>query len=92
MTTRNEAIESGMLKYCTGKLCTRGHESYRYTASGACVECVAGYAKDTAKRVREKQKQRRAGMIAVTCTAHADDVPLIHRYADALALARVVGV
>lgn len=43
---RNEAIESGMLTYNTGKPCVNGHVAERYTKNGGCVECI----KETAKK------------------------------------------
>jgi len=34
-------MQSGKSKYYTGKPCTHGHISERYTASGACAACVS---------------------------------------------------
>jgi len=37
---RKEAIDSGLQKYNTGRKCRYGHDSDRYTLSGACCECM----------------------------------------------------
>lgn len=40
-----EATEKGLFTYNTGKPCSNGHISDRYTKSGGCIECV----KETAR-------------------------------------------
>lgn len=42
-TTKQAARLSGAVKYNTGKPCSRGHLTARYTNTGACVGCVAHY-------------------------------------------------
>ena len=37
--TRREAVKRGCSKYKTGRLCKHGHDSPRYTTTGACVKC-----------------------------------------------------
>lgn len=44
---RKFAQESGLKTYFTGKLCKKGHVSYRYTKSGACAECINGSSRFT---------------------------------------------
>lgn len=41
MTPRTEAKRNGDTYYSTGKPCTRGHVTYRYTTNGTCVDCSA---------------------------------------------------
>lgn len=43
--TRSEAKNLGYVKYETGRACSKGHKSMRYTNSGACCECIKGYQK-----------------------------------------------
>jgi len=38
--SRQEAIESGAVRYFTGEPCKRGHKSPRYTLTGGCVACI----------------------------------------------------
>lgn len=38
---RMEAAEAGRLRYYTGRPCLNGHDSERYTKSGACCRCQA---------------------------------------------------
>ena len=37
--TRKEAMALGLKSYCTGKECSRGHISNRYTSNGKCIDC-----------------------------------------------------
>lgn len=39
LETRKQAAQAGRSKYWTGKVCNRGHESQRYTATGVCCKC-----------------------------------------------------
>lgn len=39
ITTRGNAIAAKLPRYFTGKLCSKGHVSYRYTCSSNCHEC-----------------------------------------------------
>jgi len=38
--TRPEARARGLKTYYTGKICRNGHDSYRYTQSGTCSQCI----------------------------------------------------
>jgi hypothetical protein len=38
--SRADAKAFGLKRFYTGQPCIRGHDAERYTASGACVECV----------------------------------------------------
>ncbi len=40
--SRTEALAIGSNKFDTGKICSNGHLSYRYTTSGTCAECING--------------------------------------------------
>lgn len=37
---RPEARAKGLKTYYTGKICRNGHDSYRYTQSGTCAQCI----------------------------------------------------
>lgn len=39
--TRKDAKILAMKHYSTGKACSKGHVSYRYTSSGACAMCIS---------------------------------------------------
>lgn len=41
MELRRAAAAAGNTRFNTGKPCKRGHYSDRYTANGACVECLS---------------------------------------------------
>lgn len=43
--SRALAFEEGRSKYKSDKPCRRGHDPIRYTNTGACVKCVALYAR-----------------------------------------------
>lgn len=38
--TRQKAALAGLSRYYSGKPCCNGHQSERYVANGACVECM----------------------------------------------------
>lgn len=60
-TSRAEAFAVGGTKYYTGKPCSTGHVTYRYTASGACAGCYSLRAKRRwAEGVRQTYADRRA--------------------------------
>lgn len=40
---RKEAKSAGLKKYNTGKPCSKGHFSDRYTTTGQCVECLRSW-------------------------------------------------
>ncbi len=40
IVTPKDAKARGLAKYYTGKPCTHGHMSERYTNSGTCIECI----------------------------------------------------
>jgi hypothetical protein len=37
---RRDAIITGKSMYFTGKPCSHGHTSHRYTSTGHCLECL----------------------------------------------------
>ena len=86
--TREQAAALGLAKYWTGRPCRKGHHDFRYTVSGACCSCVAGY------RTRFQVKRNTAtiagtkGLVPYHAVVHPDDVPAVQQLVDALALAR----
>lgn len=56
---RIDAIELGLERYYTGKLCRHGHDSERYTANGRCIACQSAYAKTDEER-RKRLEYRSA--------------------------------
>ena len=38
-TTRKKALDLGLSKYFTGKICKNGHIDYRYANCGGCIQC-----------------------------------------------------
>lgn len=57
---RMAAAKLGLVTYYTGKPCKHGHDSRRYTTSGACVECLAASTEAHRKEIREALKAARA--------------------------------
>lgn len=49
-----QAVRDGWYVYNTGKPCKHGHQSDRYTASGACVTCTL----DRAAVLRDRYRVR----------------------------------
>ena len=38
--SKKDAVAKGLATFYTGKVCKRGHDSYRYVKNGACSTCV----------------------------------------------------
>lgn len=55
--TRSEAMKMGYTTYYTGRVCRRGHDCYRYTASSACAACISE------KRAEERRVYRQAQQV-----------------------------
>lgn len=55
-STRKDAIKSRSRLYIATRPCPHGHQSYRYTLSGRCVECTKIDAIKAAPKVRAKLK------------------------------------
>lgn len=84
--TRRKAAEAGLKRYYTGKPCSKGHDSPRFTSTGACVKCAAGYAKGYADRLKKETNARIAGFFSYPL--HPDDVAAALAYCQALDLQR----
>lgn len=84
--TRREAVESGLKRYYTGKPCSKGHDSQRFTSTGACIKCAAGYSKEYVGNLRKEANARHAGLFVYQ--AHYDDHAALLAYAQALDLQR----
>lgn len=84
--TRREAVAAGQTRYYTGKACSKGHDSQRFTSTGACVKCAAGYSKAYVGKLRKETNARLAGMFVYP--AHPDDHAALLAYAQALDLQR----
>lgn len=54
IVSRAWALENGVKRYFTGKLCRKGHLDERYTLNGDCVTCSA----EKTKRLQWAQKNR----------------------------------
>ncbi len=81
---RNEARGLRLSKYMPFKPCGRGHYTFRYTNTGACVACIANYSKD----VRDKYRVPKLRFKKLNVAVHADDILLVTEYVEALRFAR----
>lgn len=84
--TRRKAAEAGLKRYYTGKPCSKGHDSPRFTSTGACIKCAAGYAKSYADRLKKETNARIAGFFSYPL--HPLDVAAALAYCQALDLQR----
>lgn len=62
-TSRSEAKAAGHKKYMTGKSCSRGHVSPRWTSNGSCCECILSPTPESknladARQARYREKHR----------------------------------
>lgn len=52
--TREVALENGLKRYYTGRLCRKGHVSERATSNHMCIECKSEWGR--ARNIRDKEK------------------------------------
>jgi hypothetical protein len=79
--TRDEALRLGLHKYIDITPCKRGHDSFKYTSSGACVACATA----AAKRFNEK---KHAAVIEIKVRVLRGDEEAVINTAKALAAMR----
>ena len=82
---RAHARATGQSTYFTGKLCNRGHDSYRYTSTGVCIKCSAENSEKYRKDIIAKAK---TVSVAVRLKVHPDDVEMLNAFALMLGLQR----
>jgi hypothetical protein len=90
MTTRNEAVSLGAVKYRTGRPCRRGHDAPRYVSTGMCVECVKRHAREAHRARNDAMAARAKGATPLMLLVHPDDVSVVRELAEALSLARLL--
>lgn len=86
--TRRQAAEAGLKRYYNGRPCSKGHESPRFTSTGACVTCAASYVKEYNSRLKKESLCRAQGIFSYRL--HPDDVAAALAYCQALDLQRGV--
>ena len=86
--TRPEAREKGLKIYYTGKPCRNGHDSYRYTQSGTCAQCVKNANGTMSDPALDARKEAKALLVQVRVRAFDDDRDNIAAAAWALAVLR----
>jgi hypothetical protein len=74
--TRQTARAAGLFKYYSGAPCRNGHDTLRYTASGACIACVAA-------QVRRRRRYDQ-GSAVVILRVKREHVDLLKDFAAAL--------
>lgn len=75
--TRKEALEKGLKKYWTGKICGNGHVRQRYTSSSICTGCNAMNTKRYNKDARAKLNALHVGFIPIKMMVHPEDVATV---------------
>lgn len=89
--SRQEARDKGLNKYYTGKPCTRGHTSYRYTQSGTCAECIAANVNATrqpARVIGAAKREALAQLAEIKIRAYPTDIAVLRETAAEMCLAR----
>lgn len=89
--TRTDAAEKGLSHFYTGRPCKRGHDRERAVATGACLGCLAVYARANNEKYRTKQKESAMGLNPLTVTVRADQMPKVEAFVALLTHAIVVG-
>lgn len=57
ITTRKEALSTGLKTYSTGKPCPKGHFSDRYASNSCCIECKKLESKVKSPTAKERSKR-----------------------------------
>lgn len=86
--SRPEARQRGLKTYFTGKPCKNGHNSYRYTQSGTCAQCVKNANGTMSDPASDARKEAKALLVQVRVRAFDDDRDNIAAAAWALAVMR----
>ena len=86
MMTRKEAYEQGLIRYNTGKPCSRGHSAFRYTSTGICSACNTENAKKYSVGLTKKRIEKALGYFSYLL--HPDDHVAALAYCQALSMAR----
>lgn len=84
--TRRQAAESGQKRYYTGRPCGKGHDCQRFTSTGVCTQCAAGYVKSYNSRLTKRMAAHAAGQFFYTL--HPDDHATVLALCQALDAAR----
>lgn len=83
ITTRAEAFAANETKYFTGRACSKGHVTHRYTTTGSCCACVRGYA----SKFRAGAAIKAAGLKEIKLLVDPRDESRIRKAAEAGILA-----
>ena len=85
---RAEAKAKGLKTYFTGRPCRNGHNSYRYTTSGSCADCVNGDRHVEYDPNKEARRAAKALLVQVRLRAYDVDRDSLASAAWALAMMR----
>ena len=84
--TRKQAAEKGMHRYFTGKPCKNGHASLRFTATGACSDCLKLYSQKYRNEMHQNKIRKKLwhkyGSIEVTVQVDPRDKEFIIAMAE----------
>lgn len=84
--TRKQAAAAGNKRFYTGRPCSKGHDCQRFTSTGACIKCAAGYVQKYNDQLRQETNARASGQFIYPL--HPDDVAAALAYCQALDLQR----
>ena len=81
---RNDAIAARRTKYWTGRTCNRGHESRRYTRTGACCKCGTENSMNYQKNKINEIKGAGGPMTQVICMVPRGQEQALRDYVEIL--------
>jgi hypothetical protein len=82
--SRKDAHAKGLTRFFTGKPCKREHIRERNVATGACLGCLAHYAKEYAATYKAKRRAEVAGQVEVRMFVHPDHTAAIEAFSELL--------
>ena len=80
--SRDDAFAQGLKKYYTGRPCARGHDTFRYVRTGACVDCIRFYSRSYQFQIKPNETQLTIKL------RNADDIPVLMELVNQLNIAR----
>lgn len=89
--SRADAHKKGLQHFFTGKPCKRNHLRERSVKTGACLDCLAHYARQYTAKYRAKSNADASGMVEHSVRIHAEHAPLVDQFVRLCVTAKSAG-
>jgi hypothetical protein len=89
--SRSDAATAGLKHFYTGKKCKRGHLRERSVSTGACLDCLAFYARRYHEKMVAAQRDNMLGIVEIKIAVRPEDAGAISAFGELFRLARIAG-